>query len=256
MMKERLLLSVIFLAISVFCNSQIGINTDVPYTTLEVMAKNSVGASVEVDGLLIPRVDRQRAQSMIDIPVSTLIYINNVSTGTQNGTTINVDNEGFYYFNGVTWLKLLEHAQGIPRQVLSVNVSGSQNIGNTPGGVTAEFTIKNIDIFNGWGNNIYTVPNNQKGIYVVNGQTANYHDVGGSRWFVISDLLKSTDDGNSWTTIISNTSANNEYGDVENGNTLFWTGELSGGDKLKVRFRCDSSTSNIVALGGLSITKL
>ncbi|MDP9959171.1 hypothetical protein [Chryseobacterium lathyri] len=91
---------------SVFAFSQVGINTTDPKATFDITAKEATGTSRNVDGLLIPRVDRQRAQSMVGTPVSTLIYVNDISTGLQMGTAINIDNIGYYYFDGSFWVKL------------------------------------------------------------------------------------------------------------------------------------------------------
>ncbi|WP_449397809.1 hypothetical protein [Chryseobacterium wanjuense] len=94
------------LILSSFVFSQVGINTSSPTSTLDVAAKNATGTTANVDGLLVPRVDRQRAQSMTGVPAPTLIYVNNIATGTQTGTTANVDAEGYYFFNGTLWVKL------------------------------------------------------------------------------------------------------------------------------------------------------
>ncbi len=85
---------------------QIGINTPDPKATFDINAKSATGTSPTAEGLLVPRVDRQRAQSMTGVQTSTLIYINSISTGTQTGTAINVDVIGYYYFNGTEWAKL------------------------------------------------------------------------------------------------------------------------------------------------------
>ncbi|MFP3594405.1 hypothetical protein [Chryseobacterium sp. SIMBA_038] len=86
--------------------SQVGINTMTPTSTLDVTAKNATGTTTNVDGLLIPRVDRERAQSMASIPTSTMIYVNSFATGTQTGTAANIDAVGYYYYNGTIWDKL------------------------------------------------------------------------------------------------------------------------------------------------------
>ncbi|AZA48944.1 hypothetical protein EG346_12505 [Chryseobacterium carnipullorum] len=86
--------------------AQVGIHTSLPLSTLDINAKNSTGTSNGVDGLLIPRVDRERAQSMTSVPISTLIFINSISTGTSAGTAINIDATGYYYFSGTAWVKL------------------------------------------------------------------------------------------------------------------------------------------------------
>lgn len=81
--------------------SQVGINTSHPKATFDIQTKNPSGTNAE--GILIPRIDRLRAQSMTGIETSTLIYVNNVSTGSAGGT---IDTIGFYYYDGAQWVKL------------------------------------------------------------------------------------------------------------------------------------------------------
>ncbi|ANF49473.1 hypothetical protein A0O34_02410 [Chryseobacterium glaciei] len=97
-MKKLLLPIVVALfATSMNVNAQVGINLANPTSTLDITAKNATGTTNNVDGLLIPRVDRQRAQSMTGVPVSTMIYVNNAVTGTLGGTTANIDTVGYYF---------------------------------------------------------------------------------------------------------------------------------------------------------------
>ncbi|MBL1219953.1 hypothetical protein JET18_03835 [Chryseobacterium sp. L7] len=87
-------------------NAQVGINNNAPLSTLDITAKNPTGTTTNVDGILVPRVDRQRAQSMSSVPVSTMIYVNSISTGTQAGTAANIEAPGYYYYDGASWIKL------------------------------------------------------------------------------------------------------------------------------------------------------
>ncbi len=89
-----------------FLYSQVGINTETPAATLDIAALNSTGTSTKTEGLLIPRIDRQKAQSMSSVPVSTLVYINSIATGTQTGSTATMNTIGYYYYNGAAWVKL------------------------------------------------------------------------------------------------------------------------------------------------------
>ncbi|PWN57918.1 hypothetical protein [Chryseobacterium viscerum] len=100
----KLLLIGILIPVCTF--SQVGINTALPKSTLDITAKNAVGSTTNVDGILIPRIDRQRAQSMNNIPTSTLVFINDNTTGSQTGTAVNIDTVGYYYYNGTIWVKL------------------------------------------------------------------------------------------------------------------------------------------------------
>jgi len=122
--------------------AQVGINTSMPAATLEIAAKNATGIATAVDGMLIPRIDRQRAQNMTAIPVSTLIYINDTSTGAQTGNAINIDNTGFYFFNGTAWVKV------------------NANIYNSDGALTENRTVTQTDhtlAFNGTSTNAFSV---------------------------------------------------------------------------------------------------
>ncbi len=88
--------------------SQVGVGTTTPETTLDVEAANPTGTSPLVDGILIPRVDRQRAQSMSGTPTSTLVYVNSIATGTATGIAVNITSTGFYFWNGTAWEPIKE----------------------------------------------------------------------------------------------------------------------------------------------------
>ena len=86
-------------------NGKVGVNAT-PTATLNVAAVNATGATTNVDGILIPRVDRQRAQGMSGTPTGTLVYVNSIATGTAAGTAVNVTAIGFYFYDGSVWQKL------------------------------------------------------------------------------------------------------------------------------------------------------
>lgn len=125
----------ILLISSTYAYSQVGINTADPKASLDITAKNATGTTTNADGLLIPRVDRQRAQSMNGVETSTMIYVNNISTGSLTGTTINVDVVGYYYFNGTVWVKLNTPAGPVI----------DTNIYNTNGTLTGDRTVTQDD---------------------------------------------------------------------------------------------------------------
>ncbi|TQM21773.1 hypothetical protein FB551_1467 [Chryseobacterium aquifrigidense] len=105
---KKTLLPLVAILTGIIMYGQVGINTVSPKSSLDITAKNPVGTSTNVEGILIPRVDRQRALSMTSIESSTLIYINDISTGTATGQASNIDTVGFYYFDGSVskWTKL------------------------------------------------------------------------------------------------------------------------------------------------------
>ncbi|WP_051890743.1 autotransporter outer membrane beta-barrel domain-containing protein [Chryseobacterium vrystaatense] len=110
MKKEKLILSAGVLFFSMSAYSQVGMNTASPAATFDITAQNATGNSKNVDGLLIPRVDRERAQNMTGIPISTLIYVNGIVTGDTTGNAVNIDAVGYYYYTGTVWEKLITPA--------------------------------------------------------------------------------------------------------------------------------------------------
>ncbi|MGR3853780.1 beta strand repeat-containing protein [Chryseobacterium indologenes] len=142
--------TVITLITSAFTFAQVGVNTPDPKVTLDITAKNSKGATTAPEGILVPRVDRQRAQSMTGTPVSTLIYVDDASTGSQTGTATNIDSAGYYYFEGMFWVKLNPEIVSRP----------DVNMYNTNGTLTSDRVITQEDkrlAFTGSVNNAFSV---------------------------------------------------------------------------------------------------
>ncbi len=147
-MKKIFIFQVFVLVAINVTNAQVGIGTTMPGSTLDVSAINPTGVFTNVDGILIPRVTRQRAQIMFATPTSTLLYINEVVTGSATGTTANVTSVGFYFFNGTVWEKVASGAS--TDWALSGNsgtVAGSNYIGTND---AIDFRIKtgNTDRWN------------------------------------------------------------------------------------------------------------
>ncbi|PIF46720.1 hypothetical protein CLU96_3759 [Chryseobacterium sp. 52] len=136
------------LAFSMKLSAQVGINLINPASTFDVTAKNEVGTTTNVDGLLIPRVDRQRAQSMTGIPTSTMVYINSVATGTQTGIAVNMDTVGYYYYDGANWVKISP-----PLNIYNTNGTLTGNRTVTQGANTLAFTSNILNGFSVGGSN-------------------------------------------------------------------------------------------------------
>lgn len=172
MKKIKIALLLILLSTSAAIHAQVGINTANPNSTLDITAKNTTGTTTNVDGMLIPRVDRQRAQSMTNIQTSTMIYVNNVSTGTQTGIAANIGNVGFYYFDGSTWVRLSATATTafIPTVVASGTASNNIVINDGSGFNKFTFTVSTNDGSWSTANNTYTVP--KAGYYQVSLQAS------------------------------------------------------------------------------------
>ncbi|SDQ67504.1 hypothetical protein SAMN05421664_2114 [Chryseobacterium soldanellicola] len=159
-MKKKSLTILLFAIATTCIQAQVGINTASPKSTLDVAAKNATGATTNVDGLLIPRVDRQRAQSMTGVPASTLIYVNSITTGAAAGTAINIDAPGYYYFDETNvWTKL------------KTSAAADINIYKDNGTLTSNRTVSQVDktlAFTGTATNAFSVDGNTLSVDAAN----------------------------------------------------------------------------------------
>jgi hypothetical protein len=174
--------------------------------------------------------------------------------GAAVATTVPVADDLLNY-NGTNWAPRSTASLGIPKQVVSVSVPGTQNELNS--NVLLLLTTENFDLYNAWTNSTFTVPANMQGTYTVNMQTSNAHTASSnpSTWWTILNLEKSVDNGTNWARVTSDIRTGTPL-DVDNGNILFWTGNLNVNDKLRVRVFYNGDTNNIILLGNLAITKL
>jgi hypothetical protein len=99
------------LLLSVLTNAQVGVNTNTPRASLDLVA---IGENDETlttkEGLLIPKVSLSRVEQMttsLTIDEGILVYINNIDVLSPTGSITTVDTEGFYYFDGAYWIKLV-----------------------------------------------------------------------------------------------------------------------------------------------------
>lgn len=161
-MKKNVLTALAVMALSFGAHAQVGVNTTTPASTLDVRAKNATGTATNVDGFLFPRVDRQRAQSMTNVPVSTMIYVSDASTGTAQGTAVNIVNNGFYFFDGNVWVRLSEPVTPantfVPSVVASGKATNSITLNDNTGFNAFPFTASTNDGSWNTSNNSYTVP--------------------------------------------------------------------------------------------------
>lgn len=96
----RRILFILFIASIYHVNAQVGIGTNDPKATLDVVATNKTGTSTSVEGILVPRVSRERAQSMLNVEKSTLVFIDDVTSGNPDEK---MRTEGFYFHDGTVW---------------------------------------------------------------------------------------------------------------------------------------------------------
>jgi hypothetical protein len=106
-MKKKIFFTAILLqSLNLF--SQVGINTTTPRTTFDVSAKNTDGSSPE--GLLPPRLTGDQLKAADGMYTANqkgaIVYITE-SVNTSSVKTTNVNTEGYYYFDGNTWQKIV-----------------------------------------------------------------------------------------------------------------------------------------------------
>lgn len=98
---------ILFIVFNYSLYSQVGIGTEEPKATLDIVATNpNDSEDTTTDGVLIPRLSKGRAQNMLNVEESTLIYINDISDGSSSGTAEFINTVGFYFFDNNKWNQL------------------------------------------------------------------------------------------------------------------------------------------------------
>jgi len=111
--KKELLL-ICFTIFTITVNSQVGINTNDPKSTLDVSAKRNLAGTVNDNtqnyGVKLPTISRlELSQNTAVYGINqkgSMVYINDVSGGTAVGQLVNVTTIGYYYFDGSVWKKV------------------------------------------------------------------------------------------------------------------------------------------------------
>lgn len=107
---------ILFLSISITGNllfsqeykGRVGINTSTPASTLDVVGVPD-DASI-LDGIIAPRItgDQLSAKTYLPEQKGALIYATtSASIANLTGQTINVSSEGYYWFDGLVWVKVV-----------------------------------------------------------------------------------------------------------------------------------------------------
>lgn len=86
-------------------NGGVGINTEAPMTTLDVVGRAS--DVNKLDGITAPRLtgDELKAKSYTAAQTGAFVYITTAFIGTASAQTLNVTSPGYYYFDGTVWVK-------------------------------------------------------------------------------------------------------------------------------------------------------
>lgn len=160
-MKKQLL-TILAVSFSGIAIAQVGINNTTPTATLDITAKTPAGTTSSTnEGLLIPRVDRARVNSITSPVTSTMVYVSDISTGNTSGASANIDAVGFYYFNGTAWTKM---GSGAGSAAVTADNGITQTAGNLQLGgdltkptVVSALTATNNLAFTGTGANAFSV---------------------------------------------------------------------------------------------------
>lgn len=138
--------------------SQVGINTETPKATLDIVA--SPNNLSKIDGLLVPRIsgDELKAKDALygNSQIGTIVYATAKVT-TPSTKTINITNEGYYFFNGSVWTALgsgnsqskewfYAPSVALPTSSLGVSTNSADDIYYNP--TTETYTIKLFSIYN------------------------------------------------------------------------------------------------------------
>ncbi len=102
MKKQTLLLAALLSSALAF--AQVGVNTQTPQATLDVIGKPADASSL--DGVIAPRMTgaELRAKTYTAAQTGALVYVTLADTAPA-GQTINVTSTGYFYFDGTQWIK-------------------------------------------------------------------------------------------------------------------------------------------------------
>lgn len=109
-MKKNFMTLIAIVSFSTIAYSQVGINTEEPKATLDVVA--SPDDANKIDGVIAPRLTGDKLQSKNNLygleQEGTIIYATSASPEAGNSVdkTKNVDAPGYYYFDGEFWVKM------------------------------------------------------------------------------------------------------------------------------------------------------
>lgn len=92
---------------SILSNAQVGINTETPETTLEVVGKPD--EINHYDGILLPKItgDQLSKKFYSNAKTGTIVYVTSPATNL-TGQVVHVVESGYYFFNGNYWVQFLK----------------------------------------------------------------------------------------------------------------------------------------------------
>jgi len=152
-MNKILYISTFLLSSLLFC--QVGINTEMPKTTLDVSAKRNAAGNIidntQPYGLQAPRLTRAELTALTATygadQKGALIYITDITGGDTISPRTNVDVIGYYYFDGILWQKF-NGSSGSTTYTANNGLTLSGNNVKLGGALTESTTISSVSATN------------------------------------------------------------------------------------------------------------
>ncbi|MGV0979984.1 beta strand repeat-containing protein [Empedobacter falsenii] len=153
---KKTLLSLALISITYCANAQVGVGTNTPQSTLDVVGKPTDTATP--DGVIAPRVsvanlDAKNA-AYTTAQTGAIVYVNDISAGSTVTATAAVNAVGYYYFDGTKWVKFTPAAATQDLRLVGTNNHLTQDAGIGSNGSSLGTGTDNIAIGSNTSNKI------------------------------------------------------------------------------------------------------
>ena len=105
-MKKIITLLIVLFSLTVTAQKKVGINTNTPAATLQVVGEPAV--TTVADGITLPVLTgnelKAKDANYAGSQAGTVVYVSAPASSPTAGKTINVTTAGLYYFNGSVWI--------------------------------------------------------------------------------------------------------------------------------------------------------
>lgn len=156
---KKTLLSLALIGITYCANAQVGVGTNTPQSTLDIVGKPTDTATP--DGVIAPRVsvanlDAKNA-AYTTAQTGAIVYVNDISAGSTVTATAAINAVGYYYFDGTKWVKFTPAAAVQDLRFVGTNNHVTQDAGVGGAGTSLGTGSDNIAIGKGASKSITNV---------------------------------------------------------------------------------------------------